>query len=112
VPSGRSRALRPPADGRLDGRIDGDDPSTGVGDYEMLPDLVNQHVLSCASLTGIECRRKSDKADWTATGEHMICSPSVGSACRNSEQSDTDSICDDYEARFFYGTLLPGFCAL
>jgi hypothetical protein len=74
------------------------DSETGNGDGEHL----GQHIATfgvCAQPLGIQCRRVSDKVDWTATGDKMVCSPTQGSICLNADQSD--GRCDNYEVRFY-----------
>jgi hypothetical protein len=74
------------------------DAPTGNGDGEHLGQHIAQGV--CPQPLGIQCRRRSDKADWTATDRKMLCSPTQGAICLNADQGPGRS-CDDFEVRFY-----------
>jgi hypothetical protein len=76
--------------------LDRDDPSGNGENEEVAAFLPTGQV--CPSPLAIQCRRVSDKLDWSQTGEKVICQPALGLTCLNAEQSD--GICDDYEVRF------------
>jgi hypothetical protein len=72
------------------------DIQDGDGDDESLL----RHVLSgksCPQPLAAECRRTTDKKDWTETGQKVVCSPAQGLLCRNVE----NGVCANYEVRFF-----------
>jgi hypothetical protein len=76
--------------------LDRDNPSgNGDGEYLSLFDPVTQ---ACAKPLLAECRRVSDKVDFTQTGEKVTCNITDGGFCNNDDQSD--KMCDDYEVRF------------
>jgi hypothetical protein len=77
--------------------IDRDDPS-GNGDGEHLSLMLQEGYPVCSNPIGVECRRISDQADWTQTGEFATCT-TAGFECLNANQPDRS--CDDYEVRFF-----------
>ncbi len=66
----------------------------GSGDYDDLANFIVSHGV-CAEPVDVECRRRSDQADWSTTGQDYTCNTSVGGVCRNDGQN-----CDDYEVRF------------
>ena len=76
------------------------DRPSGVGDFEMLTNFVQQGV--CAKPLAIECRTTSGN-NWVTTGQVYTCDPVRGGFCVNSQQP-SGSYCQDYEVRF----LCPG----
>lgn len=74
------------------------DTQSGSGDYELLSDFLKSGQ-ACDSPADIECRRRSDQADWRETGEIVHCEASKGLACVNAEQPKGKT-CSDYEVRF------------
>ena len=80
--------------------FDRDSPNA-TGDYETLANL-RATGDACDKPVAVECRRKSDQVDWTATGEVVTCNTTKGFQCINADQSDGK--CDNYEVRFYCGS--------
>ncbi len=70
------------------------DTPGGTGDFESLSNFVTSHGV-CAQPVQVQCRRRSDQADWSTTGQDYTCNTTVGGICRNDGQT-----CQDYEVRF------------
>jgi hypothetical protein len=75
--------------------LDRDDPSA-KGDYETAEDF-SEKRKGCDAPVAIEARTAAG-VDWTATGELLHVSPTVGLACANARQDD--GRCLDYRVRF------------
>jgi hypothetical protein len=72
------------------------DTPWGRGDFETAADFTTAEK-GCEAPVAIEARTLAG-VDWTATGEVLHVSPTVGLACTNERQDDGD--CLDYRVRF------------
>lgn len=70
------------------------DTPGGSGDFEDLNSFIASHGV-CSEPSAVECRLRSDGADWSTTGQDYTCEIPTGGICRNDGQS-----CQDYEVRF------------
>lgn len=81
-----------------------DDP-TGDGDFERL-EVLQRECGACKNPTAIYARLLVGGADYTAGGEVVTISVTLGFSCKNKDQSD--GRCNDYEVQL----CCPNICKL